>query len=196
MAVTTWRTDPAHTGIEFSTKHMMVTTVRGTFTAVDGTLLLDEADPAASSGRFTVDAASLSTGVEQRDAHLRGPDFLDVEAYPLITFQSTAVEPRRGGEYRVAGDLTIRGTTRRVTFDVEDLGRYQGLAGAHRAGFLAVTKLNREDWGLAWNVALETGGWLVGKEIRLQVDLAVERVAAASDGEPVGADTAVAAVAA
>jgi polyisoprenoid-binding protein YceI len=179
MAVTTWKTDPTHTDIQFSTKHMMVTTVRGKFASVDGTVLLDEADPAASSGTFTVDAASLNTGVEQRDGHLRSADFLDAATHPAITFTTTAVEPRGGNDYRVTGDLTIRGVTRPVTFEVAFLGLYVGMNGARRAGFHATTKLNREDWGLTWNVALETGGWLVGKEIKLEIDVAVEAAAAA-----------------
>src|SRR5215203_6681926 len=112
MTVTTWRTDPAHTDIQFSAKHMMVTTVRGKFADVDGSLTLDETDPAASSGSFTVRAGSLSTGNEQRDGHLRSADFFDAETHPEITFVSTAVAARGGNDYAVTGDLTIRGTTR------------------------------------------------------------------------------------
>jgi polyisoprenoid-binding protein YceI len=181
MTVTTWTADPAHTDIQFSAKHMMVTTVRGTFTAVEGAVRLDEENPSRSSGSFTVQAASLSSGVEQRDGHLRSADFFDVEQYPEITFASTSIEPRGGNAFAVTGDLTIRGTTRPVTFDVEFLGTYQGFQG-RRAGFHAVTKINREDWGLTWNVGLEAGGWLVGKEIRLEIDLALDEVVAA-EGE-------------
>jgi polyisoprenoid-binding protein YceI len=175
MTVTTWRTDPAHTDIQFSAKHMMVTTVRGKFAEVDGSLTLDETDPTASAGAFTVRAASLSTGNEQRDGHLRSGDFFDAETHPEITFVSTAITPKRGNDYAVTGDLTIRGTTRPVAFDVEFLGLYQGFEG-RRAGFHATTRLNREDWGLTWNVTLETGGWLVGKEIKLEIDLAMDEV--------------------
>jgi polyisoprenoid-binding protein YceI len=175
MTVTTWRTDPAHTDIQFSAKHMMVTTVRGKFAEVDGSLTLDETDPTASAGAFTVRAASLSTGNEQRDGHLRSGDFFDAETHPEITFVSTAVTPKRGNDYAVTGDLTIRGTTRPVAFDVEFLGLYQGFEG-RRAGFHATTRLNREDWGLTWNVTLETGGWLVAKEIKLEIDLAMDEV--------------------
>ena len=175
MTVTTWRTDPAHADVQFSAKHMMVTTVRGKFAEVDGSLTLDEADPTASSGSFTVRAASLTTGNDQRDGHLRSADFFDAEAYPEITFVSTAVTPKRGNDYAVTGDLTIRGTTRPITFDVEFLGLYDGFQG-RRAGFHATTALNREDWGLTWNVTLETGGWLVGKEIKLEIDLALDEV--------------------
>lgn len=175
MSATTWKTDPTHTDVQFSAKHMMVTTVRGKFAEVEGTLTLDEADPARSSGSFTVKAASLTSGVEQRDGHLRSADFFDVEQYPEITFVSTAVEAKGGNDYAVTGDLRIRDTTRPVTFAVEFLGNYQGFQG-RRVGFHATTKLNREDWGLTWNVGLEAGGWLVGKEIRLEIDLAMDEV--------------------
>ena len=192
MPVTTWRTDPAHTDIQFSAKHMMVTTVRGKFAEVEGRVMLDEADPTASSGSFTVRAASLSTGNEQRDGHLRSADFFDAEAYPEITFVSTAIEPKGGNDHVVTGDLTIRGATRPVTFDVDFLGLYQGFEG-RRAGFHATTRLNREDWGLTWNVTLETGGWLVGKEIKLEIDLALDEVAVpAAEAAVAGAAPAVA----
>ena len=179
MSATNWKTDPTHTVIQFSAKHMMVTTVRGIFTAVDGTLSLDLDNPPASQGSFTVDAASLSSGVEQRDAHLRSADFFDVERYPTVSFVSTAVEAAGGNAYRVTGDLAIRDVTRPVTFDVEFLGLYDGFKG-RRAGFHAMTKLNREAWGLTWNVGLEAGGWLVGKEIGLEIDLALDEVVEAS----------------
>jgi polyisoprenoid-binding protein YceI len=187
MAVTTWKTDPTHTDIQFSAKHMMVTTVRGKFTDVEGTLVLDEADPAASHGTFTVSAASLQTGVEQRDGHLRSADFFATEQYPRITFVSTSVEPRGGNDYRVTGDLTIRDQTKPVTFDVEFLGTYPGFNGP-RAGFHATTRLNREDWGLTWNVALEAGGWLVGKEVKLEIDLALDQVIETADAAGAGTE--------
>ena len=180
MALTTWKTDPTHTDISFSAKHMMVTSVRGKFADVDGTLLLDEENPANSSGLFTVMAASLNTGVQKRDDHLRSADFFDAATYPAMTFESTRVEPVGGDDYRVTGNLTIRGTTRPITFDVEYLGVYQGFGDARRAGFHATAKLNREEWGLSWNVSLETGGWLVGKEIKLEIDVAAEQVTAAA----------------
>ena len=179
MTTTTWKSDPTHTDVQFSAKHMMVTTVRGKFTDVDGTITLDEANPQASSGSFTVRAASLNTGVEQRDGHLRSGDFFDADRYPDITFVSTADEAKRGNDYAVTGDLTIRDVTKPVTFDVEFLGRYDGFEG-RRAGFHATTRLNREDWGLTWNVTLETGGWLVGKEVKLEIDLALDEVVVAA----------------
>jgi polyisoprenoid-binding protein YceI len=175
MTTSTWKTDPTHTDVQFSAKHMMVTTVRGKFHDVDGTVTLDEADPARSSGSFTIRAASLNSGVEQRDGHLRSADFFDAEAYPEITFVSTDIVAKGGSDYTVTGDLAIRGTTKPVTFDVEFLGHYAGFQG-RRAGFHASTRLNREDWGLTWNVGLEAGGWLVGKEIKLEIDLALDEV--------------------
>jgi len=173
MAVSEFRVDTAHTGASFSAKHMMVTTVRGKFNAVQGTLRLDPENPTASSGSFSVETASVDTGVAQRDGHLRSADFFDVEKYPTMTFTSTRVEPK-GDDYAVTGDLTIRDVTRPVTFDVEYLGLYSSMQGARRAGFHASAKINREDFGLTWNVALESGGWLVGKEIRIEIDLAAE----------------------
>lgn len=179
MALTTWNLDTTHTDVIFAVKHMMVTTVRGKFAAVEGSLQLDVENPTASRGSFSLKAASINTGVEQRDGHLRGADFLDVETYPEITFVTTGVVARGGSDYAVTGDLTVRGVTHPITFETEFLGLYQSMAGARRAGFHGVAKLNREDWGLTWNVALETGGVLVGKEIKLEIDLAVEEPAAA-----------------
>ena len=180
MALTTYAIDKTHTDVIFAAKHMMVTTVRGKFGAVDGTLQLDLEDPTASSGSFTVQAASLTTGVEQRDGHLRSADFFDVESYPEITFVTTKVQAK-GDDYAVTGDLTIRGATHQATFDVESLGTFRSMAGADRAGFHATTKINREDWGLTWNVGLEAGGWLVSKDIKIEIDLAVERGPAATE---------------
>lgn len=179
MALSTFNLDRTHTDVIFATRHMMMTTVRGKFGAVDGTLHLDVEDPTASNGSFTVQAASLNTGVEQRDGHLRSADFLDAERYPELTFVSTGVKARGGNDYAVTGDLTIRGETHPITFDVEFLGLYQSMAGARRAGFHATAKVDRETWGLTWNVALETGGVLVGKDIKLEIDLAVEEAPAA-----------------
>jgi polyisoprenoid-binding protein YceI len=178
MAVTTWNIDTAHTDVLFSAKHMMVTTVRGKFADVSGTIRLDEENPTASTAEFTVAVASLNTGVEQRDGHLRSADFFDVENHPTASFTASKVEARGGSDYAVTGDLTIRGTTRPVTFDVEHLGFYTGMNGARRAGFHATGKINREEFGLTWNVALESGGWLVGKDIKLEFDLAAEQAEA------------------
>jgi len=177
MATTTWNLDTTHTDVIFAAKHMMVTTVRGKFGKLSGILQLDPENPTAATGAFTIDAASLNTGVEQRDGHLRSPDFFDTGTYPEITFVSTSVTPSGGSDYVVTGDLTIRGITKPVALETEYLGLYTSMGGARRAGFHATTKINREDWGLTWNVGLEAGGWLVGKDIKLEIDLAVEEAA-------------------
>jgi polyisoprenoid-binding protein YceI len=171
-----WTIDGAHTDILFSAKHMMVTTVRGKFHDVDGTLVLDETDPTRSSADIRIEVESLNTGSAPRDAHLRSADFFDVETYPFITFRSTAVEHVRGDDYRITGDLTIRETTRPATFDATFLGFYTGMQGGRRAGLSARTRINRKDWGLGWNVALETGGWLVGEEVTIEIEVAVDQV--------------------
>jgi polyisoprenoid-binding protein YceI len=175
MATTTWNLDTTHTDVIFAAKHMMVTTVRGKFGTVSGSLQLDPENPTDGRGSFTIAAASLNTGVEQRDGHLRGADFFDVERYPEITFVSTSVTARGGSSYAVVGDLTIRGTTRPVTLDVEYLGLYTSMGGARRAGFHGTAKINREDWGLTWNMVLDTGGLLVSKEIRLEIEVELIR---------------------
>lgn len=179
VATTTWKIDPSHTDVMFSAKHMMVTTVRGKFDEVDGTITLDESDPTSAFGEFTVAVASLSTGFGARDTHLRSPDFFDAASYPTFSLRTTAVEHQSGDAYRVTADVTIRDVTRAVVFDVKLLGFYQGFQG-RRVGFEARGRINREDWGLNWNMALESGGWLVGKEIRLEIDVAADEVTEAA----------------
>jgi polyisoprenoid-binding protein YceI len=179
--MTTWKIDAAHTDVNFTAKHMMVTNVRGKFGDVSGTIALDDADPTHSSGEFSVAAASVSTGQEKRDGHLRSADFFDVEKYPTITFASTAIESRGTDRYAVTGDLTIRDTTRPITFDVEVLGFYKAMSGGRRVGLSASAKLDREAWGLTWNMALESGGWLVGKQISLVIDVAADEVVVADE---------------
>jgi len=171
-----WTLDPAHTAVEFSTRHMMVTTVRGQFQKVSGTLNFDPQNPAASSIEVTIDAASLTTSVEDRDNHLRSPDFLDVANYPTITFKSTKVEMTGPNTGKISGDLTMHGVTRPVVIDAEYLGEGKTPYGKTVTGFTGTTKINREDWGLTWNVALETGGWLVGKELTIRLDVEAIKV--------------------
>jgi len=178
MSTTTWALDPAHTDITFSAKHMMITTVRGTFGDVAGTLEIDEADPTAARGQIRVRAASLSTGFGARDAHLRSADFFDVETWPEIVVRFDGVEPVQGDDYRVTADLTIRDVTRPLTFAVEHVGETTNLQGARHIAFTAKATLNREDWGLNWNVALETGGWLVGKDVKLVVEVVADEAVA------------------
>jgi polyisoprenoid-binding protein YceI len=185
--MTTWKIDTAHTQVNFSAKHMMVTNVRGAFHDVDGTIELDENDPTKSRGEFRVAAASLDTSFGARDAHLRSADFFDAEQYPSITFVSSAIEQVGDDQFKVTGDLTIRETTKPITFDVTLEGIVPGMSGARHAGMTATTKIAREDWGLNWNVALEQGGWLVGKEIKLEITIAADEVAVADPAELVSA---------
>ena len=176
--MTTWKLDNAHTQITFSAKHMMVTTVRGTFHDVEGVVELDETDPTRSHGEFRVKAASVDTNFPARDAHLRSPDFFDAERYPDITFVSTEIRQTDDDEFVVTGDLTIRDMTRPISFEVELDGIVPGMRGGRHAGLSAKARIVREDWGLNWNVALEQGGWLVGKEIRLDITIAADEVEA------------------
>ena len=170
----TFAIDPAHTDVLFSAKHMMVTTVRGTFTDVSGSIDIDETEPTASKANLTVKAASVDTGFAARDNHLRSDDFFGVETFPDIRVVSTSIRPKGGNDYVVTADVTIRDVTKPVDFDVEFLGFYTGMDGARRAGFSAKAKVDRKAWGLNWNVALETGGWLVGDQIKLEVDIAIQ----------------------
>lgn len=168
-----WKIDTSHASADFSARHMMITTVRGGFRSVTGTIEYDPANPAASWVEAVIETASMtSTGVEQRDNHLKSPDFLDIENYPTITFKSTKVIPVGDGtRAKVTGDLTIRGVTRPVTLDVEFLGQEKTPFGTTNIGFTGTTKINREDFGLTWNMALESGGWLVGKDINITLDV-------------------------
>ena len=167
----TWQIDPSHTSVEFSVKHMVVTTVKGLFSKVSGTIELDEADPTSSSVYAEIDAASIDTRWPDRDAHLRSADFLDVENYPTITFRSTRVERAGGDRFKLYGDLTIRGTTREVVLEAEFNGVGQDPWGGTRAGFSASGKIDRRDWGMTWNGALEAGGLLVSDEVKISLDV-------------------------
>lgn len=168
-----YKFDNTHSAADFSARHMMITTVRSGFKTVNGTLNFDAKNPAAASVEAVIDVGSMaSTGVEQRDQHLMSPDFLDAAKYPSITFKSTKVEPYSNNEKaKVTGDLTIRDVTKSVVLDVEFLGETKSPFGDVRVGFAGTTKINREDFGLTWNMALETGGWLVGKDISITVDV-------------------------
>ena len=176
----TFAIDPAHTDVLFSAKHMMVTNVRGTFTDVRGTLELDETEPTASRAEIVLKTASLDTGFGARDTHLRSDDFFAAERYPDIRVASTAIRARHRNDYVVSADVTIRDITRSVDFDVEFLGFYTGMDGARRAGFSARATVNRKDWDLDWNVALEAGGWLVGDQVKLEVDVALQQAGVGS----------------
>jgi polyisoprenoid-binding protein YceI len=168
--VSTWKFDPAHTSIEFVAKHMMITNVKGHFTSFDGEIVEQGEDPLTAVVDFTIQADSLTTGNEQRDGHLRSPDFLDAAAHPTIAFKSTKVESRGGDRYAFTGDLTIRGVTRPVELDVSLEGKATSMQGKKLYAFNATTSFNRKDFGLNWNVALEAGGWLVGEQVKINID--------------------------
>lgn len=168
---TLWLADPAHTDVSFSAKHMMIATVKGRFTQVEATLELDEADFTNSTVEARIDASSLYTGVDYRDNHLRSADFILAEQYPHITFQSARIERTGKDRYNVHGDLTIRDVTRPVVLDATFEGRGFAHDGKEHVGFSARTTVNRKDWGLNWNVALETGGVLVGEQVKIAIDL-------------------------
>jgi len=174
MNVTTiWQIDPAHTTVEFAVKHMMFTTVRGRFKALSGTIRIDEQHPDRSSVDVSIDASSIDTGVGDRDAHLRSADFLDVEQHPQITFRSTRVEGahrQQGDRFTIAGELQIRGTKIPVTLSATFEGLGKDPWGKERAGFAARTEIDRRDWGLRWNQALETGGVLVGNTVKIEIE--------------------------
>ena len=168
---TTWSIDPSHSSVEFAVRHLMITTVKGRFTAVSGTVVLDEADPAASTADITVEVASIDTREAQRDAHLRSADFFDVEKYPTLTFRSTGVSGIGADGFKLNGDLTIHGVTRRVTLDVTTEGRARDPWGGERAGYSATTKIKRSEFGLTWNQLLETGGLAVSDDVKISLDV-------------------------
>jgi polyisoprenoid-binding protein YceI len=182
MANHTWQIDPAHTDASFSVKHLMISKVRGRFGSVSGEIHLDEGNPTASSVDVRIETGSIDTRQEERDAHLRSADFFDVESHPYITFRSRRIERERDDRYRVVGDLTIRDVTREVTLQVEDEGRGQDPWGGERAAFSATGTVDRRDFGLTWNQALEAGGVLVGNDINLTIEVqAVKQVAQAEE---------------
>jgi len=171
-STTTWNIDPAHSVAEFKVKHMMISNVKGHFAKVTGTLILNESDLAKSSAEASIDAASIETREPQRDAHLKSPDFLDVEKFPTLSFKSTNIRLVRDGELAVEGDLTIHGVTRQVLFTVEGpTPPTKDPWGNTRVGASATTKINRKDFGLTWNAALETGGILVGDEVTITLEV-------------------------
>jgi polyisoprenoid-binding protein YceI len=170
QALTTWKIDPAHSAVEFAVKHMMITTVKGRFADVSGTAELDVDDPAAGRADITIAAASIDTRDPQRDAHLRSADFFDVERYPTLTFRSTRIKGT-AKQFTLTGDLTIHGVTRPVTLDVTFEGGGKDPWGGERVGYNATGKINRKDFGLTWNAALETGGLLVGDDVKITLDL-------------------------
>src|SRR3954453_18811487 len=183
-----WQIDQSHSEIQFSAKHLMISTVRGRFNSYTGTVEADEQNPTAAVVNVQIDASSLVTGDEKRDGHLRSPDFLDVEQFPYITFKSTSVQQVDETNGKLSGDLTIRDVTKPVVLDFEYAGQAKTPWGTTSAGFSASTKISRKEWGLNWNVALETGGWLVGDQITISIELElVKQVEQAGDPETVAA---------
>jgi polyisoprenoid-binding protein YceI len=169
---TTWNLDPVHSVAEFKVKHMMISNVKGQFTRIKGTLNLDETNVTNSSVEASIEAASINTRDEQRDAHLKSADFFDVEKFPTLAFKSTRVTRVADGELAVAGDLTIHGVTRNMVFNVEGpTAAAKDPWGNVRRGLSATAKINRKDFGLTWNSALEAGGLLVGDEISITLEL-------------------------
>lgn len=165
----TWTFDHHHSDLVMTARHLMVTKVRGTFPEFDGSIVVGE-DPRDSSVRYEAKAGSITTGSADRDAHLRSPDFLDADNHPLVTFESTSVEPE-GDHWRLEGTLSVRGVSRPVTFDLYYDGSMIDPYGQTKAGFRVVGEVEREDWGLTWNVPLEGGGVLVGRSIRFEFDV-------------------------
>ncbi len=172
--------DVTHTRIGFSARHAMVTTVRGQFTEFEGAAHLDTANPSASSAKVNIRAASISTGQADRDGHLVSADFFDAETFPELTFVTTDVRRSDATTWTVTGDLTIKGVTNPVSIDFESTGSAKDPFGNLRVGFEGSTSINRKDWGLTWNAALETGGVLVSEKIKLEFDVSAIAVPAAS----------------
>ena len=168
----TWQIDPAHTNVEFSVRHMMISNVKGQFQKTSGTVDVNGKDPTSAKIDATIDATSINTRVDKRDAHLKSPAFLDVDKFPTITFKSTKIEADGPGKWKVTGDLTLHGVTKPVVLDVESTGTpVTDPMGNTRAGASATTKISRKDFGLTWNQPLETGGVMVGDEVAISIDV-------------------------
>jgi polyisoprenoid-binding protein YceI len=171
-AVTTWNIDPVHSTAQFKVKHMMISNVKGEFTAVTGKLELNNADITKSKIEASIDASSINTREPQRDAHLKSADFLDVEKFPVLTFKSTRVSKVKVDELSVEGNLTIHGVTRNVVFEVEGPSApVKDPWGSTRIGISATTRIDRKDFGLSWNATLEAGGMMVGHDVTITLDV-------------------------
>jgi polyisoprenoid-binding protein YceI len=172
LAESSWEIDPAHTAVQFSVRHMMISNVRGEFTTFSGTVRADEKDLTRSVIEATIDAASIDTRQAKRDEHLRSPDFLDVARFPKITFRSKRIEPAGSGRWKVRGDLTLHGVTREVVLDVEGpTPEVRDPGGKTRAGAHATTTLKRSDFGISWNKTLDSGGVVVGDDVAVTIDV-------------------------
>ena len=172
MASVTYEIDPAHAHLQFSVRHLMVSNVRGSFTGVKGSVVYDPDKPAGTRVEATIDASTIRTGDDQRDTHLKSPDFLDVAKYPTMTFRATKVEQKSAEEFMVTGDLTIHGVTKPVVLDVHEVSEEtKDPWGNTRIGASAKGKIKRSDFGLTWNAALEAGGMMVGDDVKLDFEL-------------------------
>jgi polyisoprenoid-binding protein YceI len=168
-----WKIDPAHSEINFTVRHLMISNVRGRFEKFSGDINFDIDNPAASTLDVSIDAASINTKEPQRDGHLRSPDFFDAEKFPSLTYKGTRFEVLDPSHGKIYGDLAIRGVAHQVVLDVEYSGMAKSPWGNTSAGFSATTKINRKDWGLNWNQALESGGVLVGDEIKIAIEVEI-----------------------
>lgn len=178
MAKSTWTIDPAHSSVEFVVKHMMLSKAKGRFTKFDAVIETDTNDLTDSKIEFTIDVNSIDTRNEDRDNHLRSADFFDVENHPKVTFVATDIKKKSDKNYDLTGDLTIRGTTKPVTVDVVFEGESKDpMSGNEVAGFSGSTSISRKDYGLTWNVALETGGVLVGDEVKINLEIEAHKQA-------------------
>jgi polyisoprenoid-binding protein YceI len=179
-ATSTWNIDPSHASVEFSVRHLMISTVKGRFSDVLGRVVSDHSDLTKSQVEVTIGVNSIDTREAQRDTHLRSPDFFDAEKFPTITFRSTRVADVSNGNFKLIGDLTIHGVTREVALDVVAEGRGKDPWGGERAGFSVTGKIKRSDFGLVWNQVLETGGVAVGDEVKIAIDVELVKQAQAA----------------
>jgi polyisoprenoid-binding protein YceI len=173
--VASWKIDSAHSAANFSVRHMMVSTVRGTFGKLTGTVQFDPKDLTKTVVETTIDVTTVNTNEPKRDAHLKSPDFFDVEKFPTMTFKSKSVKPVSPGKLKMTGDLTIHGTTREVTWDVEGPSPELNTGRAIKSGASATTKISRKDFGIVWNRAIEAGGVAVGDEVSITVDVELDK---------------------
>ncbi|HWZ58994.1 MAG TPA: YceI family protein [Gemmatimonadaceae bacterium] len=178
MAADRWNIDPAHTNIEFSVRHLMISTVKGRFADFAGTIVADESNLSNVSVDVTIQTASVDTRQPDRDTHLKSPDFFDVGKFPTLVFKGGQIKGDINGDFHLTGSLTIRGVTKPITLDVTHEGRGKDPWGGERLGFSAKAKVNRKDFGLAWNQTLETGGVVVGDEVKISVDVELVKVPA------------------
>jgi polyisoprenoid-binding protein YceI len=182
-ATSTWQIDPNHSAAQFAVRHMAISTVRGAFSKLSGSVQLDDKDITKSSVEVTIDAASVDTRVADRDKDLRSDRFFDVEKYPTLTFKSTKVEQTEPGKLKITGDLTIHGVTKQVVLDVEGLtAPVKDPWGNQRAAANATTKINRQDFGVKWNAKMDSGGWVVGDDVAITIDVELVQKGAAKSG--------------